>query len=483
MKRQTIYIALAALILPILLRVVWFYQGLPASRPEIATPDYASFSRPAVAINTPDLEDIQQVGGTVLLDGAHYNQFTLSDIEALTSAIRARGGNLKTIMDPLMLENELKSSSAYISVSPTISFTETEVQALRNFTDRGGRIMVFSDATRYYLGFDYISGNPIPYGDVNAANSLLKLWDISINNDYLYNTEKYEGNFRNVLFDDFAKNELTFGLDEVALYGTRSIESDSGSILLQGPETNLSSIDDAHHPKAGGAVLSEDGSVVAFGDITFLAPPYSTYTDNAALIQNMADFILSGEQAPSLDVFPYVFKQKTVKVYVSSELEKTSNLVAALGTMQSSLRYLNYKIEFVDSIPTSGDAILIGTFEAPDEFDDYLKKADVEIDTDILSSVAFGDVSRSGNGLLLFTEMNKGNALVFMAETSDDVISLLGVLGYSGLSSCLTSEQVAVCSVGSGDYYYEDTSSDTTTETTTDGSTESTPEATATPSG
>lgn len=483
MKRQYLYIAIAALLLPALLRGLWFYRGFPPPQPKIATPDYASFARPEVAINTPDLENVQQLGGTVLLDGAHYNQFTLSEIDALTSAIRARGGNLKTIIDPLMLENELKSSSAYITVSPTLPFLETEVQALRNFTERGGKIMVFTDATRYYLGYDYISGNPIPYGDVNAANSLLKFWDISVNNDYLYNTEKYEGNFRNVLFDDFAKNELTFGLDEVALYGARSVESASGLILLQGSATNLSSMDDAHDPNAGGAVLSADGSVAVFGDFTFLASPYSTYTDNAILIQNMADFILSGEQAPSLDVFPYLFKQKTVKVYISTELEKSSELISALGTMQSTLRYLNYKLEFVDNVPSSGDAILIGTFEAPDEFDDYLKKADVEIDSDVLSSVAFGDINRTGNGLLLFDANKKGNTLVLMADTSDDVISLLGVMGYSGLSSCLTSEQVAVCSVGSSDYYYDDYSEETPTETTTEGLPEQAPETTPTPSG
>jgi hypothetical protein len=272
------------------------------------------------------------------------------------------------------------------------------------------------------------------------------------------------------------------------LYGARSVESASGLILLQGAETNLSSTDDAHDPNAGGAVLSEDGSVAAFGDFTFLAAPYSTYTDNATLIQNMADFVLSGEQAASLDVFPYLFRQKIVKVYISSELEKTSSVIAALGSMQSTMRYLNYKLEFVDVMPTSGDAVLIGSFETPDEFDDYLKKADVEIDSDLLSSVAFGDVNRAGNGLLLFNANKKGNTLVMLADTPDDIISLLGVMGYSGLSSCLTSEQVAVCSVGSGDYYYDDTSSDGTssdtfTETPTDGSTEPTPEVTATPAG
>ncbi|MEY2819381.1 MAG: hypothetical protein RL275_2844, partial [Chloroflexota bacterium] len=188
--------------------------------------------------------------------------------------------------------------------------------------------------------------------------------------------------------------------------------------------------------------------------------------------------ILSGERTANFDVFPYIFNDKTVKVYVSSDLEKTPELVAALGGMQSTMRSLNYKLEFVENVPTSGDAIIIGSFEATDDFDGYLKKADVEIDTDILSTLAFGDVSRSGNGLLLFDSAKKGNTLVMLANSSDDVISLLSVMGYSGLSSCLIGDQVAVCSVGSSDYYFDDTSSDSTEEPT-----EATPEVSPTPSG
>lgn len=485
MKRQYLYIAIAALLLPALLRGLWFYRGVPSERGEISIPDYASFSRPEAAVNTPDMEDVDQLGGTVLLDGAHYNQFALNEIDSLTAAIRARGGNLKTITDPFALENELKSASAYITISPNLAFLETEVLALKNFAERGGKILVFTDATRIYLSYDYISGNPIAIGDVNAANSLLKSWDITVNNDYLYNTVRNEGNFRNVLFDEFGKSELTFGLDKVALYGTHSVESASGVILLENAETSLSSIDDAHDPNAGGAVLSEDESMAVFGDFTFLTPPYSTYTDNATLIQNLADFILTGKQTASLDVFPYLFTQNTIKVYVSSELEKTPSLIAALGSLQTNLRTLNYKIEIVDDMPTSGDAVLIGLFDAEEEFDTYLKRADVEIDGGTLSTVALGDVNRSGNGLLLFDATQRGNTLTMLADSEEDLITLLGAMGYNGLSSCLTSPQMAVCSVGYGDssYDYEDTSE--TFEETPEGTTESTEpvEATPTPSG
>ncbi len=486
MKRQSLTIAILALILPALIRGLWFYRGVP-ERSEIATPDYASFERPEPSISTPDTEDIKQIGGTVVIDVYHANQFMLNEIEALTSALRLRGGNIETAADSFALEMLLKTASAFVSVSPSTSFTQYETQLLKDFAERGGKILVFTDATRNALYFDFITGNPIAYGDATAANSLLKHFDISVNNDYLYNTEKNEGNFRNVIFDDFGKNELTFGLDEVAFYGARSIKTDSGLLLLQGVDTNLSSLDDAHDPDAGGAALSVDGSVAAFGDFTFLSAPYSAYTDNATLIQNLAEFALSGSQKQSLDLFPYIFTSNTVQVFVSPELEKDTSMVTALGGMQSALRFLNLDLEFVDEIPSSGDAILIGSFDATEDFEDYLLKADVEIGDAGISTVAFGDVNSSGNGLVIFEAGKKGNTLVLLAGSPEDVIALIGVASYGSLGACLTSDQVAVCSVGSGDdYYYEDTSSETFEETPTDaedGSTEQTPEATPTPGG
>ncbi len=133
-----------------------------------------------------------------LLDTIHGNQFSMTEIESLAGAIKQRGGQLEFLDDTTLLEYKLKYASAFITISPSLPYTADEVRILKNFVDRGGRLLVFTDATRYSLYYDYISGNPITYGDVNAANLLLGPFGISINNDYLYNLEKNEGNFRNV---------------------------------------------------------------------------------------------------------------------------------------------------------------------------------------------------------------------------------------------------------------------------------------------
>ncbi|MBN8581574.1 MAG: hypothetical protein J0L96_12960 [Anaerolineae bacterium] len=480
MKRPYLILALLALILPTLLRVAWFYRGTP-DRAEIPTPDYASFTRPEVTVNQPNLDDVPQLKGTVLLDGYHANQFYLNEIESLTASILARGGNVETVTDSYSFETQLKYASAFISISPGLSFSTYEAQLLKTFTERGGRILVLTDATRNAIYFDYFSGNPVAASDATAANSLLKHFDISINNDYLYNTSSNEGNFRNVFFGEFAKNELTFGLDTVALYGAHSVESPSGMVLLKGEETNLSSANDAHNSNAGGAALSADGNVAAFGDLTFLSSPYSTYNDNAALIQNLADFVLSGERSQTLDVYPFIFASDTVKVYISPNIQKTPTLVTAMAALQNSMRYLDITVEFVDELPSSGDVILVGTFDDAAEDLNSLRKIGVEIDSETINSIEFGEISRFGNGLVLFETGSKGNRLALLADTTEDLLTLMGVAGGGSLTSCLTSAQVAVCSVGFGDYGFD--TGETFEETPVDAIEETDPEATPTPSG
>jgi len=481
MKKNFIFIALAALILPVVLRGLWFYRGF-AQRPVISTPDYVSFSAPSAPVKSAPLnvEDVKQYSGVVLMDTIHGNQFSMSEVDSLVSDIKQRGGRVDFSSDPTLLEYQLKYASSYITLSPSLPYSVNEIRILKNFADRGGRLLVFTDATRYSLYFDYVSGNPITYGDVNAVNPLLASFGISINNDYLYNLEKNEGNFRNVFFDEFAKSELAFGLKEVALYGTHSVESPSGLILLRGAESTFSSANDANDPAQGGAAISADGNVIAFGDFTFLSSPYENYSDNAALIGNLADFALSGKQKITLNNFPFLYSGKTVQVYLSSDLSKTAEMVAALGRLQAALQTMNVTVEFVDSVPNNGDAIILGLYTPNEDLAPFIKKFDLTLEdgSEFITVPGFGDIGIYGNSILLFNATNKGNQLVLLSDSIENTILLVDTLNSGYLTGCLLQDNAAVCSSGYGGTYGSDT-------TSTDASGEATPlpEETVTPSG
>jgi len=491
MKKEMLWIALGALLLPILARGLWFYHGVSA-RPKIATPDYASLTIPQPPLETPVADgDIKQVGGIVVMDVTHANQFQPSEVESLKEALENRGGKLEFFTDSTLLENQLRYASAYVVLSPSIAFSAGEINLVRTFVDRGGRLIVFTDATRGMVFSDFFTGTTTVYPDTYAVNPLLENFGITVNNDYMYNLAENEGNFRNVFFDEFGRSELTFGLKQVALYGAHSVSSDSGLVLFRGSGSTFSSVSDAHDPAQGGAAMSEDGNVVAFGDFTFLTPPYDIVADNSTLITNIADFLLGGKRTPSLANFPYVFSQRVVQVFPTSDVQMTAEMIAALSSLQTSLRALNISMEIASEKPVDGDVLFLGTFAPSEELDPIIGRFDLVTDdfSETVTIPGFGNVGRAGNGVLLFESGKKGNTLVVLADELEDLISLMDVVSSGSLTSCVLQDQIAVCSVGFGGSFSDGSGAsegfgegEATSEPTT-GEATPTPEPVETPAG
>lgn len=453
MKKNLILIAIAALLLPPLMRGVWFYRGVP-QRTEFQTPDYAALAapQPPRSLSGVSADDEEMpVSGVVLIDLAHSNRFSMDEIASLTKAVKERGGAVELLTASEKLDFSLRYANAFITLSPSQAFTSDEIRLLTSFVQRGGRLLIFTDATRNIISYDFFSDTITVLGDTDAVNSLLEPFGIVVNNDYLYNLSYNEGNYRNILFEDFGDSGLTGGLQKIAFYGTHSVESPSGLILLRGTESTLSSIDDAHHPAQGGAALSQDGNVAVFGDFTFLTPPYNAYADNALLIENLAKFALSGKPARSLATFPFVFEKTTVQVYLASDLQLNSEMIAALGSLQLALQTVNLEIE-ITAKPPEGDAIILGTFAPSEELEPFLKKFNLSLneDREFFTLEGIGDIGKSGSGIVLLDMRKNGNALVLLASNAEDVLSLLRTVYNGYLNECLTQSHLAVCSVGYG---------------------------------
>src|SRR5688572_7323642 len=108
MKNQNIWMAVGLLALPLLARTLWFYPGI-SIRPDVPTPDYAALTAPLPPFETPAAEeDVAQVGGTVVVDYTHDNQFQPAEIQSLVDKLEQRGGRLEYINDSALLENNLK---------------------------------------------------------------------------------------------------------------------------------------------------------------------------------------------------------------------------------------------------------------------------------------------------------------------------------------------------------------------------------------
>jgi hypothetical protein len=452
LKRLKILIAILALILPGLARGICYYRGLPTVRPEIQNPDYAGNTIPQPPIAIVASEEAEIVPDkVVVLDNYHSNNFDPSEVETFVAALTERGGIVE--YDYGTLAARLKYACAYIVFSPNSVFSTEELIAVKSFVERGGRLVIFTDPTRGLTSFDWFTGMTINKPDVNAANALLSPFDLSINNDYLYNLLKNEGNFRNVLFETFGSNTLTIGMKQVAFYGAHSVKTRNGTALILGDENTYSSLTDAGE-NLPVAALSPNGNALAVGDFSFMIPPYNQVSENTLLVQRIANFTLGGKVTHTLADFPFIF-DKSVSAWATGELKIRVEVLGPIAHLQAALRTANISLKVVDEPVAQGDKLVIGLLAPSDGLKPFV--APFHIDLTEMSTITipgFGSIDRKGIGVLLFSAGQKGNTLVMLTNALEDLPTFIDLLSNSDLSSCVIQENVGVCAVGSGGGFY-----------------------------
>ena len=466
-KRYRYWIFLVLMVLPIAMRGLWFYHWFPAHS-TAKTPDFANNIVPAPPISTLSPDQASTNAGTVVLvDTLHGNQFSPSEIDSFSNALTRRGARIEYANKDIPLVTQLKYTNAYVVFSPNVSFSAEEVNLVRNFVANGGRLILFTDPTRGTFEYDYNRDVNINLPDVNAANNLLAPFGISVNNDYLYNLEKSEGNFRNVLFEDFSTNAVTSGMNQLAFYGVHSVEAGNGTPLIVGNENTYSSLTDSAGRGMAVAAVSEDGNVLVLGDFSFLIPPYNTVVDNQILIRNIANYALDGTRAHSVADFPYVF-DRTVYLVPTGGFQMTAETLTPFASLQNALLATSTKLVMRSEAPAEGDLLVIGSLTPGEDLLSYIEPFHLGLDEPgIVVIPEFGTVSSQGVGLLLYLHTPLRNTLILLTELPEDLPTLIDQLSSGDLSSCVTQGDIGVCSLGyGGSYYAEPTEESIPTEAT-----------------
>ncbi len=148
--------------------------------------------------------------------------------------------------------------------------------------------------------------------------------------------------------------------------------------------------------------------------------------------------------------------------------------------MQAGLAAINTELTVVKDAPDNGNLIVLGTFSSSDDLAKYVEPFGLKLDdsSEFVDVPQFGKLGRSGNGLLLLQQSEQGTTLVLLADTVDDVTTLMDTLSSGDLTGCLIQGDVGVCSTGVGGSFSEG-GTPTPEATPVNGETP----ATATPSG
>lgn len=434
--------------------------------------------------------------GYVLLDQAHKNEFIPSELSYLQGRLAARGFQTLTY-DGGDLAAALRPATAFIVIAPLADFSRQETQAVVDFVNRGGRLLLIGDPTRFRIDFretDFsfqllIEGSQIP------LNTLAGRFDLTFNGDYLYNMEENEGNFRNIILrqEGFGDHPLTENVERLVFYGSHSLQVGPGAqSLLMADENTWSSATD----RPGGltvAALGGNGRVLALGDLSFLTEPYYTVFDNGRFVSQIADFLTERERAFNLYDFPFFYGDNVDLIFTGAP-DLGPAAFQDLIDLQTAFRRAEKSLSLAAAPGQGRDALYLGLYNQSEEVAGILAAADVELvidpplvdeeeaENDIengnnengqeeeaeeddeepesrrLIRSPLGQIQMSGTALVLLHEENGQRSVVVLAASKEGLDTIVGQLiglvnldaGHT-LAGCFVQENLALCPTGIAD--------------------------------
>ncbi len=374
-KLLVILLALVLLALPLVGRWIYFYDGqyLPD---EVARPDLSQVQASLFQPQTFADGEISAAPGTVLVDLAHANRVRMAELNVLQARLAARGQQLEPITEAGDLAQKLRYAQSLIIISPGLDWTPDEIDQVQRFVDKGGRLLLTTDPTRFIVLYDEWDQYAGLDHDAPHINDLAARFGLTFQADYLYNTSENAGNFRNIWLNDFATDPLTQGLERLVFLAAHSIVSDEPALIVAGGETQSSTSEVDQDLTVG--LLAANDQVLALGDFTFMTEPHNTLYDNDRFIANIADFLSNAQREYQLADFPFFFGDQTDLVYTGEPL-LDSGLLEGGSTLQNLFSQAGKVLTVRATEDDARETLLVGLYTQASEVTPLLERAGVTL--------------------------------------------------------------------------------------------------------
>ncbi len=378
----------------------------------------------------PFTDTPQKRTGTLVVDMTHFNNFSDQEFNVLLSRISSRGfiihllGNVNEFMDSAQkkpqrendLEVALRSADSYVVAIPWYAFSIRERELVRNFVDRGGKLLLIADASRS-----------------SAMNTLASDFGLIFEVDYLYNVVEHETNFQNFFVRNFKPSRLTEGLKTVVFYQSSSLSPESQGLILT-DENTFSSAREMRGPFTP-MVLTGNGRVLAITDLTFMTPPYNSVMDNDRLISNIADFLTTSERTFGLAEFPYFFRQD-VDVVAANE-----RLMEGAQSLRGILSGFGKDAEVKDEESFLKETVFVGLWQDAARVEHYLSLAGIRAGARIQTPFT-SDIPAAGTAMLYLHQSQGRNVLVILGDTKEMVERAVAMLGTGDFRNGLVNDRL-----------------------------------------
>ena len=370
--------------------------------------------------------------GLLLVDNTHDNRLGEDELNTLLARVAGRGYDIEFMGNrnfgfffseerQSLLEEKLPRADSLIVALPTAAYETGEIELMRRFVAKGGRLLLLGDP-----------------GRSNNINGVADSFGVLFQEGYLYNLTDHDLNFRNILIDDFRADEITNGLTQIAMYTAGSIKSFGAPLAFTDENTYSSMVErvESFTP----VVKTDDGNVLAIADITFLVPPNNATLDNDRFISNIADFLTSGDRRLDIQDFPHFFEED-----VDILLGRPS--LFDMGSRMKSMlfdRGIDAEVRRVDD--SSRDAIFLGLYPDSPAAGQYLSVGGINVG-DTIRTPFTPDIPAGGTAIVLLHEEQDRWVLVVLGDEKAILDEMVRRLGSGEFSEGLVSDNLGIYQV------------------------------------
>jgi len=251
--------------------------------------------------------DTDEDPARILVDTSHGNQVSEEKLEPVAEAMFESGHDLQFGPDSSSQQSGVGGSSyeerlanydGVLVVQPIEEFSQSERNALNNYTDAGGRVVILGEPTQVQAALGLFG---VPSAVSFGAANLTRSYGFQVGAEMLYNSEQdqNDNNFKSIYASPTRGGELTQGVETVTFdrsgYVVRNEQhegADDINVLLTAADETRT-LDTRRQGEYPVAVRNDE--VVFVADSTFLEPSEVYDVDNEVFVGNLMDFLVSGD--------------------------------------------------------------------------------------------------------------------------------------------------------------------------------------------
>jgi len=229
----------------------------------------------------------------ILVDTSHGNQVSESELEPITEALFEAGHTIEYGTSSTgAFADSLGRYDGVLIVQPLGSYSPDEREALQEYTDDGGRVVILAEPTQTRLSTGFTqSTTTVSFG----ANNATERYGVRMGAEQLYNVDDdaNDNNFKAIYASPSDDGELTEGVETITFdtagYAVVNGDAETKFTAAEGTRTLETRRTGTY------ATVVRNDNMVFVTDSTFIRSSEIYDADNEVFIGNLLSFLLDGE--------------------------------------------------------------------------------------------------------------------------------------------------------------------------------------------